>query len=31
MSTLINYETDGNVNNPDALLTASAALELAIN
>ena len=31
MSTLINYETDGNVNNPDALLTANAALELAIS
>lgn len=31
MSTLINYETDSSVNNPDALLTANAALELAIN
>lgn len=31
MSTLINYETDGSINNPDALLTANAALELAIN
>lgn len=31
MSTLINYETDSSINNPDALLTANAALELAIN
>ena len=31
MSTLINYETDGNKNISDALLTANAALELAIS
>jgi hypothetical protein len=31
MSTLINYETDSSINSPDAILTANAALELAIS